>query len=654
MRSPTHIAALDYAQRGWSVFPVEQPVLGDRESGKKPLTRNGKDDATTDTATIDAWWAQHPNASVAIALDKSGLVALDVDVGLDSQGNAKPGRKSLEEFDAHLTPTLTAITGGGGLHAIYDAAGAPIHALKLREGLDIIGRGYIVAAPSPHYTGGQYRWNDVRAIAPVPDILRAAVASKRSAPAKVQSIRQPIGEGGRNVGLYKLGCALYDNGIGAEALARALDAENKERAGLPDAELAVIINNVLKNTPSRDVANSAIVEREIHQMFAPRSRAQRILDVAHEKSPPVRVLKTGIEELDTLTRGGLRTRRVMGVVGPPSMGKSAFVTSIAMNVQKEIPVLHFSAELPRKEAQIRYAAPIVGFPWSDGLEGRIPDDVIEKAVAPLNIWIIGCDDYDRVDPIGSLRTEAIKIRELTGQSPLIIVDYVQLLARGTTDQVRHKVGELTMALRMLSQELDCPVIAVFTTSRGWYGHSKEIERVRAANDPVAYLGTAKEAGEIEYDCGTLIFLDLDMLVDGPVKPCRGAIARCRDGKIGFVGLRANLATGLWVGDPAAAAEIASEERAERRDADKLGKVCERLLETIQKMPGRPWREIKVACKGDFRLVDAARAKLIENGRLEMAVENYFDALHRTKTRDVLRVKIDEGITQLAPDVVPEE
>lgn len=641
------------------MFPIETPVAGDRESGKRPLSDkqlglfNGKNQATTDTTLIEAWWGKHPNANVGIALDKSGLVALDVDVGLDSKGAQKPGRKSLEEFDAQLTPTLTAITGGGGLHAVYDAAGAPIHALKLREGIDIIGHGYIVAAPSMHYTGGQYRWNDVRTPAPVPDVLRAAVAAKRTAgPEKVQLTGSPIGEGGRNVALFRLGAALRDQGIGAEALARALDAENKQRCNppVPDEELAVIVNSVLTRvTPSRDVAIGALVEQEIRQMFAPRSRAQRIVEVAKVKEPPVRVYKTGIDELDALTRGGIRTRRVCGVVGPPSMGKSAFVGSIALYVQSKLPVLHFSTELPRKEVQIRYAAPIVGFPWSDGLEGLIPDDIIERAVAPLNIWIIGSDDYDRADPLGSLRTEAIAIREQTGVAPLIIVDYVQMLARGTQDQTRFKVGELTLALRMLSQELDCPIIAVFTTSRGWYGNSKEVERVRGANDPVAYLTTAKEAGEIEYDCGTLIFLDLDMLHEGLPKPCRGAVARCRDGKVGFVGLRARLDTGLWFGDPSAVAELASEERALHRDAEKLEKVCERLMEVVQKMPGRPWRELKAACKGDFRLIDAARAQLLADGKLEMAREQFYDAMHRTKTHDILRLRNAESPTSVASE-----
>lgn len=642
--TPQHAAALEYAARGWAVFPVEPPVPGNRESGKRPLSRlapRGKDDATTDPSRIREWWAAVPDANVGIALDKSGLVVLDVDVGLDSKGQPKKGRESLVEFDAELTPTLTAITGGGGLHAVYEAAGQPVHALNLREGIDIIGHGYIVAAPSIHYTGNQYRWNDVRHPTPVPEVLRRAVATRRTAaPEKVQLVGTPIGEGGRNIALFKLGAALRDSGIGAEALARALDAENKQRCNPPldDTEMALIVNSVLARVqPSRDVAIGALVAHEIQVDNAPRMRAQHVAEVAQQQDVPMRFYATGIEELDALTGGGVASGRVVGVIGPPSGGKSAFVTSVCLELQKQLPVLHFSTELVRREVQVRYAAPIVGFPWRDGLKGRIPRETIDSAVAKLNVWIIGCDDYDRDNPLASLRAEALALRERFGVSPAIVVDYVQMLARGTSDQIRHKVGELTLQLRALAQELDSPIIAVFSTSRMYYG-GKQLEMIRASNDPTAYLAAAKESGDIEYDCGTIIYLDLDKLATGQPKPCKGAVARCRDGEIGFVGLRARLDTGLWIGDPSAVADMKTEDRTARKREGELEAACERLVETITKMPGRPWKEIQTASKLNYTWSQAARAKLLEDGVIELTDRGY-DPLTRKRLKgDTFRVR----------------
>jgi hypothetical protein len=65
-------AALGYADRGFAVLPLAPRA-------KRPLTAHGKDDATTDRATVEAWWRQSPRANVGIACRASGFVALDVD-----------------------------------------------------------------------------------------------------------------------------------------------------------------------------------------------------------------------------------------------------------------------------------------------------------------------------------------------------------------------------------------------------------------------------------------------------------------------------------------------------------------------------------------------------------------------------------------------
>ena len=44
-------AALRYAAKGWPVFPCH---------GKIPLTPHGFHDASTDAATIEAWWRKIP------------------------------------------------------------------------------------------------------------------------------------------------------------------------------------------------------------------------------------------------------------------------------------------------------------------------------------------------------------------------------------------------------------------------------------------------------------------------------------------------------------------------------------------------------------------------------------------------------------------
>lgn len=638
-----------YAARGWFVFPCEPPVNGDPKSGKNPLTDhalrlfNGKNQATVDLEVIDRWWDAHPDANIGVALDKSNLVALDVDVGpiFDKDGTItgyKPGRKSLEEFDAGLPETLTAITGSGGLHALFDAEGIPAHALKLRDGIDLIGNGYIIAAPSRHWSGGVYRWHLDRPIAPLPAILRQAVRL-RAEEKKVQlneTTGTPIESGGRNQALFHLGCVLRDQGIGVQALAAALHHENQLRCKPPvdDRELMLIVDSVMKRvTPSRDAAVGALVVQEIQAALAPPPPSKWLYEIAESEDPPVRFYSSGFPQMDAMIGGGLATRQVFGVIGNPSSGKTAFVTSINDHLQAQLPVLHFTTELTFHETVARYAALRKNFPWRDGISARVPREVKREAVQDLRVRVVAMETLDRANPLAQIEYEAQRMFQMCGVMPAITVDYVQMLAQGG-DEKKDGVGNLTMGLRVLSQQLDTVVQAVFASRRDFYGGGK-LELLREADDPTLFLAAAKECGDIEFHCATLVFLDVDKMAPLP-KPARIAVARARIGDPGFAGARAQLDIGRWYADPSAAVEMTGSSRKEKQNLEQMDRDMLMLLDIIARMPMRPWREIRVASRLAQR-ADVARAKLLETGRIEMVKQEFFDSLHRKQTREIIRV-----------------
>ncbi len=159
-------AALFYAKLGLPVLPLD---------GKVPLMKGSRGlyDATTRADTIRRWWREHPAANIGIPTGKlSGWWVLDVDARhhgftslerLQEDARIRAAKEGL--ILEPLEATLTAFTGGGGLHIVYRVRNDLPFVLKNKielggyEGIDLkVDGGYIVVAPSLHESGARYRW----------------------------------------------------------------------------------------------------------------------------------------------------------------------------------------------------------------------------------------------------------------------------------------------------------------------------------------------------------------------------------------------------------------------------------------------------------------------------------------------------------------
>jgi Bifunctional DNA primase/polymerase, N-terminal len=150
-------AALAYAGRGVPVFPCEP-------GGKRPLTRNGHWDATTDRRAIERWWRRQPSANVAVPTGKkSGIVVLDV----DADDGGSESLTKLERAGAPVPKTARTRTGGGGIHVFFRYPGGTEirnSAGLLGAGLDVRGEGGYVVVP-PSRTQSSYQWVDSSSLA---------------------------------------------------------------------------------------------------------------------------------------------------------------------------------------------------------------------------------------------------------------------------------------------------------------------------------------------------------------------------------------------------------------------------------------------------------------------------------------------------------
>jgi len=163
-------AAHAYADRGWPVFPCVP-------NEKNPLVGGGFKSATTSRAQIEQWWTRWPDANIGIATGQaSGLAVVDMDP-------RNGGAETLAEWTQKhgRTPTLTAMTAGGGAHAYY-AMGPEIVGLRgangfIGDGVDLKADGGYVIAPPSNIGEKKYTWRLSAHDGPIKEVLEAQEAA---------------------------------------------------------------------------------------------------------------------------------------------------------------------------------------------------------------------------------------------------------------------------------------------------------------------------------------------------------------------------------------------------------------------------------------------------------------------------------------------
>lgn len=247
-------AASWYASQGWSVLPCYGIVNGKctcggvhaepKDVGKHPSVTEWNIQATSNTETVDRWWSSNPDTNVSVYCRPSGFFVIDIDPRAG-------GPDSFEKFESlvegALPPTVEALTGvyssNGksvrGRHLFYkcDESESLVGNLKKSglNGIDIKHNGYVLIAPSRHFSGVCYEWVPGKApweieVAEAPEELLSALRKRsRASSTNVgegdwsflneldfageridvdKFLREGIDEGSRAVDIYAMTCAL--------------------------------------------------------------------------------------------------------------------------------------------------------------------------------------------------------------------------------------------------------------------------------------------------------------------------------------------------------------------------------------------------------------------------------------------------------------
>jgi len=240
-------AAVEYIKMGLAVFPLE-------ERGKKPITKNGCKDATTDAAKVKAWWQDHPNANIGIATGKKsgGIFVIDLDIDEDK---GTDGYHTLEDWKrdhGEFPETWISMTGRGGYHLYFKSDKEIRNRAGIIDGVDIRGDGgYVVAPPSIHSNGRPYEWEyapeDIE-LAPANDTVRFFLQTGLNGGENKFVAPEVIKDGTRNETIFKFACMMQSKGASDQTVFAASISENNLKCMPPltEEEVKILVNSALK------------------------------------------------------------------------------------------------------------------------------------------------------------------------------------------------------------------------------------------------------------------------------------------------------------------------------------------------------------------------------------------------------------------------
>jgi replicative DNA helicase len=224
---------------------------------------------------------------------------------------------------------------------------------------------------------------------------------------------------------------------------------------------------------------------------------------------------TGFASLDQAFSGGLERDRLYVLLGAPGSGKTTWINQICDHVGRERAIFYVTSEdsplvllakTIARRAMIEYNA--VRYGWQRERD-RINAAFAEYREQPQARHIRYADATQGMS-LQDIAEQAVRhfeaVNDSTKGDPVIIIDYLQRLARAEDYHIRASTGGAlgadarlaatvyTERLRALACDLHCSVICLSAMSRAG-GYSAAADRT---------LNAAKESGDIEYTADAIM------------------------------------------------------------------------------------------------------------------------------------------------------
>lgn len=210
------------------------------------------------------------------------------------------------------------------------------------------------------------------------------------------------------------------------------------------------------------------------------------------------IIRTGFGALDALI-GGVRLGDLVVVASRPSMGKTAFSLSLALNqIEQGVGVGFFSLEMSRKALLVRALSQIASIDSKRLRFATLSDyermQMQEKMDNTPHVF-----ELLPIDDDGGMTIERMRARldqwRLKHNVKVVVVDYLQLVeSTSKTDNREQQIGAISRGLKRLAKEFNVVMISLAQLNR----QAENAERPR--------LSHLRESGAIEQDADIVAFL----------------------------------------------------------------------------------------------------------------------------------------------------
>ncbi len=243
------------------------------------------------------------------------------------------------------------------------------------------------------------------------------------------------------------------------------------------------------------------VKRSVQSAKDILARALSQIEEASKNASAFNGVPSGFMSIDRVTLGWQLSDLII-IAARPSMGKTAFVLSMARNmaVDYEQGVAFFSLEMSAVQLMMRLIIAETGLAGNDVKSGRLTPEQwrhLESATKPLATAPLFIDDTPALS-VFEFRSKARRLK-IHNDIKIIVIDYLQLMtgnqdSKGNREQ---EVAFISRTLKAIAKELNVPIIALSQLSRAteMRGGSKRPQ-----------LSDLRESGAIEQDADIVAFI----------------------------------------------------------------------------------------------------------------------------------------------------